>query len=91
MHRGGLLRAEPRRALNCCLHGRSGGRSNIFFALTLSGQRVRGRAAGAAGAGDATTKQAAPLLPDDLMFPYGYLNLASPLKTLQSVTSMHEL
>ena len=33
----GLLRAEPWRALNCCMHGRSGGRANIFFALTLSG------------------------------------------------------
>eukprot|EP01047_Picozoa_sp_COSAG01_P033295 COSAG01_NODE_2444_length_7687_cov_2511.796916_1_plen_83_part_00 len=37
LHRGGLLRAEPWRALNSCMQGLSGGRSNIFFALRLSG------------------------------------------------------
>jgi hypothetical protein len=40
LHRGGLLRAEPRRALNSCMQGLSGGRSNIFFALRLSDWRV---------------------------------------------------
>jgi hypothetical protein len=39
----------------------------------------------------AAASSAAPLLPDDLMIPYGYLNLASPMKTLQSVMPMHEL
>ena len=36
LHRGGLLRAEPRRALNSCMQGLSGGRSNIFFAHAWS-------------------------------------------------------
>jgi hypothetical protein len=40
LHRGGLLRAEPRRALNSCLHGHSGGRANIVFAHRLSDYRV---------------------------------------------------
>jgi hypothetical protein len=36
LHRGGLLWVEPRRrALNSCMQGLSGGRSNIFFALRL--------------------------------------------------------
>jgi hypothetical protein len=53
--------------------------------------RRRRRRARAMAARRRRRRGPAAAMPDDLMIPYGYLNLAPPMKTLQSVMPMHEL